>query len=261
MSKLQFEYRMELAYSQPVSECHYTLKCLPRDTDMQRIEHLSIHIEPQTDFQRGTDAFGNLTVYDNLYFPHSRFTVQITGTAQTWLAVSQRNLGYPAIYRHPFGLNRGGDGIADYFNRLRIQLPDSTAYDKAMFLMHALHRDFAYESGITSVSTTAEQAWCMGKGVCQDYAHIFIALCHLAGIAARYVTGMMVGEGATHAWVEILSGDYWYALDPTNDCIAADTYIKISHGRDASDCMVNKGIVKGFADQQQTVTVVVKQLS
>jgi transglutaminase-like putative cysteine protease len=72
---------------------------------------------------------------------------------------------------------------------------------------------------------------------------------------------MMIGEGQTHAWVEILSGDYWYALDPTNNCIAADTYIKIAHGRDAADCMVNKGIVKGLAQQEQIVTVLVKELS
>lgn len=261
MSKLQFAYHMTLTYSQPVSESHYTLKCLPHDTDMQRITDLSITIEPETDYRRGTDSFGNLTVYDNLYFPHSRFSVTVTGTAETWLSVSQHEDGYPIIFRHPYGLNRSGTGIRAYFDALRPTLPDTSPYDTAMTLMHSLHRDFVYEAGITDVATTAEQAWALGRGVCQDYAHILIALCHLAGIPARYVTGMMVGEGATHAWVEILSGAHWYALDPTNGCIAADTYIKLSHGRDASDCMVNKGIVKGFADQQQTVTVSVKQLS
>lgn len=259
MSKLQFAYHMALTYSQPVSESHYTLKCLPRDTDMQRISDLSISITPDTDYRRGTDSFGNLTVYDNLYSPHDRFTVTVTGKAETWLSVSQRETGYPAMFRHPYGLNKAGDGIRAYFDSLRPALPATSPYDTAMALMHRLHEDFVYASGITNVTTTAEEAWRLGRGVCQDYAHIFIALCHLAGIPARYVTGLMLGEGATHAWVEILSGDYWYALDPTNGCIAADAYIKISHGRDASDCMVNKGIVKGFADQKQTVTVLVKK--
>ena len=259
MGTLSFQYSMTLAYSQPVSESHYTLKCLPRDTDMQRISQLAISITPAHSFQRGFDAFGNPTVYGNLYCPHDRFTVTVTGTAETWLAVSQRNTENPMLFRHPYGLNRPDDRIRSYFSSLT--LPHTSCYDDALSLMHSLHRDFRYEQGVTGVSTTAAQAWALGRGVCQDYTHIFIALCHLAGIPARYVTGMMCGEGATHAWAEILSGDYWYALDPTNDCIAADSYIKIAHGRDASDCMVNKGIIRSFAEQKQTVTVLVRERS
>ncbi len=252
---------MELTYSQSVNESHYTLKCLPHDTDMQRITDLTLSIAPAHDCQRGTDSFGNLTVYGNLYFPHDRFTVSVTGTAETWLAVSQQENGSPMLFRHPYGLNRPDDSIRSYFSDISSDMPRSNHYDSAMYLMHSLHRDFTYEQGVTGVSTSAAEAWSLGMGVCQDYAHIFIALCHLAGIPARYITGMMIGEGATHAWVEILSGDYWYALDPTNDCIAADAYIKIAHGRDAADCMVNKGIIRGFAEQQQTVTVRVSDLS
>ena len=261
MGTLQFEYHMTLTYSHPVSESHYTLKCLPRDTDMQRITDLNITIAPAHDCQRGTDSFGNLTVYGNLYFPHDRFTVTVTGLAETWLAVSQKDVGNTMMFRHPYGLNRADDGIRSYFESITPHIPRDNSYEAALYLMHTLHRDFQYQAGVTGVTTTAAEAFALGKGVCQDYAHIFIALCHLAGIPARYVTGMMIGEGATHAWVEILSGDYWYAMDPTNDCIAADAYIKIAHGRDAADCMVNKGIIRGFAAQEQTVTVRVSALS
>lgn len=255
MGTLQFEYHMTLTYSHPVSESHYTLKCLPRDTDMQRITDLNITIAPAHDCQRGTDSFGNLTVYGNLYFPHSYFEVTVTGTAETWLAVSQRCTENTMLFRHPHGLNRPDASIRSYFHALADSIPPTSNYDAAMHLMHRLHRDFIYEQGVTGVNTTASEAWVLGKGVCQDYAHIFIALCHLSGIPARYVTGIMGGEGATHAWVEILSGEYWYALDPTNNCIAADSYIKIAHGRDAADCMVNKGIIRSNAEQHQTVTV------
>ncbi len=31
-----------------------------------------------------------------------------------------------------------------------------------------------------------------------------IALCRLCGLAARYVLGHLLGEGGTHAWVEVL---------------------------------------------------------
>lgn len=254
MSKLQFDYRMQLTYSEPVTECHYKVKCFPQDTDMQQITELNIEIQPHTNYQRSIDSFGNLMIYDNLYFPHTEFVVHVSGTAETWLSVSQKESGFVGQFCYPHRLNQSGTELKTYFNTLQ-PLPDTSPYDTAMYLMHALHRDFRYEQSVTEMETTAEQAWQLGKGVCQDYAHIFIALCHMCGIPARYVTGMMIGEGHSHAWVEILDHNHWYALDPTNDCIAADTYIKIAHGRDAKDCMMNKGIIKGGGIQKQTVTV------
>ena len=254
MSKLQFDYGMQLHYSEPVTQCHYTLKCIPQNTEMQKITDLNIAIEPHTNYQRSTDSFGNLMIYDNLYFPHSCFTVRVSGCAETWLSVAQQDDGSALRFRHPHGLNRAGDGLRAYYASLQ-PLHFPSPYDTALHLMHCLHRDFAYTPAVTTVDTSAEDAWRLGQGVCQDYAHIFIALCHMAGIPARYITGMMLGEGHSHAWVEILSGNYWYAMDPTNNCIVGDTYIKIAHGRDAKDCVINKGIIKGGGSQQQTVTV------
>ena len=100
----------------------------------------------------------------------------------------------------------------------------------------------------------------MGKGVCQDYAHILIALCHMDGIGARYVVGFMIGEGATHAWVEIMCGGYWYGLDPTNNLMVDETYIKLSHGRDYNDCTVVRGSFYRQASQHQEVYVSVEEL-
>lgn len=259
MSKLQFEYRMDLTYSEPVTECHYTLKCIPQNTDMQQIRELTIELTPVTDYQRDSDSFGNLMIYGNHYIPHTCFSVTVKGIAETWLSVSQQDAGNSSIYSFPHGLNRTGANLRAYHSRLTV--PAHSPYETAMYLMRCLHRDFRYVQGVTTMNTSAEEAWTLGQGVCQDYAHILIALCHLSNIPARYVTGMMIGEGHSHAWVEILDHGYWYALDPTNNCIAADTYIKIGHGRTAKDCMLNKGLIKGGGRQIQTVTVSVQHLS
>ena len=125
--------------------------------------------------------------------------------------------------------------------------------------MHRLHQDFVYEQNITGISTTAEEAFRLGGGVCQDYAHILITLCRMAKISARYVTGMLLGEGKSHAWVEILSDDRWYALDPANDLEVTDSHIKIGVGRDAADCAINRGLVMGGGRQTQTVRVSVTE--
>ena len=261
MSKLHFDYWMELDFSENVAESHYTIKCLPKSTDMQRISDVKINIYPENSFQKGEDSFGNLMVYGNVLEPHDKFGFHISGDAETNLSFGEtvkedENTG---VFRYPYGLNKAGAGIKDYFSQI-ILSPDVNDYDKAMFLMNRLYEDFAYETGSTNMRTTAEEAFMQRKGVCQDYAHIFIALCHLAKIPARYVAGMMVGEGFSHAWVEILSDGVWYAIDPTHACMANDTYIKISVGRDAEDCMINKGIMKGGGTQLQTVRVLVEEI-
>ena len=257
MSKLQFDYWTEFRYTEPVTESHYTFKCLPKDTDMQSISRLSIELVPEHDCQRGTDSFGNLTVHDDLYLSHDYFSLRVTGMAETGLAAGDRADGYTGLYRYPYGLNRAGEGIRAYFSKI---MAEKTEGNTALYLMNCLHRDFIYEKGVTHVGTTAEEAYSLGRGVCQDYAHIFIALCHLAGLTARYVTGMMVGEGYSHAWVEVLSDGVWLGYDPTNGCAVGGDYIKIAAGRDANDCVINKGIMKGGGWQQQSVSVRVDEI-
>ncbi|MGM9649705.1 MAG: transglutaminase family protein, partial [Butyricicoccaceae bacterium] len=98
--------------------------------------------------------------------------------------------------------------------------------------------------GATSVSTTAEDAAALGKGVCQDYAHMMIALCRMDHIPARYVAGYLVGEGETHAWLEIYDGARWVGMDPTHNRMVGDQYISIIFGRDYNDCILDKGFFR-----------------
>lgn len=264
MGKLHFDYWMEILYTEPVTECHYTVKCLPQNTDMQKISELNIEIMPRHDYQENEDSFGNLMIYNNLYCEHNRFSFRVSGIAVTGLAEGDREKEgkFSGIYCCPHGLNKAGDEIKAYFHEQMKNIGfDDSVYQIAIYLMKCLHRDFIYEKGITNVNTTAEEAWKYRHGVCQDYAHIFIALCHLAKIPARYVTGMMIGEGYSHAWVEVLADKVWYGLDPTNGCIVADNYIKIGIGRDANDCVINKGIITGGGLQNLAVSVRVGKIS
>lgn len=134
------------------------------------------------------------------------------------------------------------------------------ALSRAIFLMHSLHDHFSYVQGVTTVQTTAEEAMALGKGVCQDYSHILLSLCRIEKIPCRYVVGMLIGEGLSHAWVEVCSDGRWYALDPTNNLIVDDQHIKISAGRDYHDCIVSQGVFVGRTTQTQTVAVRVKEI-
>ncbi len=104
-----------------------------------------------------------------------------------------------------------------------------------------------YGSGATGVTTTAAQALAVGKGLCQDYAHIMLAICRAARLAARYVSGHMVAEGGSHAWVEVLlpSAEHssWEAIafDPTNRRQPNLGYTTIAVGRDYRDVSPSSG--------------------
>lgn len=191
--------------------------------------------------------------------------------------VRQEKLG---VYRYPTELTRPGERIRAFFGACECEGRTGTAQPAgskcaaisgtcvppladavwAVQAMHSLHQSFVYQKCATDVSTSAEEAMEKGAGVCQDYAHIFLSLLRLKGIPARYVTGMLRGEGESHAWVELALGEYWYGLDPTNDCVVAGEHVRIACGRDYRDCRISQGVFYGGARQTQQVSVLVNPL-
>jgi transglutaminase-like putative cysteine protease len=125
--------------------------------------------------------------------------------------------------------------------------------------------NFTYQKGITTVETTLDEIWKIKSGVCQDFAHILLALLRVIKIPARYVSGYicpnkngMRGEGATHAWVEAYIPFYgWLGLDPTNNCIANENHVRLAVGKNFSDCSPVKGTYRGTSNHTLEVAVTV----
>jgi transglutaminase-like putative cysteine protease len=121
-----------------------------------------------------------------------------------------------------------------------------------------VYREIPYEYGLTHVRTTAAEALALGRGVCQDKAHVMLALCRLTGLPARYVSGHLLGEGASHAWVEVLVPDRGrtvvMALDPTHGRPADLGYVTIAVGRDYADVAPMSGSYAAPYAGQLTVT-------
>lgn len=155
-------------------------------------------------------------------------------------------------------LTMPGESIQEYHRGLHLETCGG-AYEKTLRIMHSLHDTFRYLSGKTTVHETAEAALTLGQGVCQDYAHIMISLLRMEGIPARYVAGMMLREGRSHAWVEALCNGYWYGFDPTNNKLVNDEYIRVSCGRDSGDCSIIRGTFYGLVTQMQQETVQVEE--
>jgi len=105
-----------------------------------------------------------------------------------------------------------------------------------------------YRHGSTGVRTTAAEALALGAGVCQDYAHVMLSLCRASGIPSRYVSGHLVGQGGTHAWVEVVlptgdgTGDaIAHAFDPTHASRGGLGYVTVAVGADYSDVAPTSG--------------------
>lgn len=113
----------------------------------------------------------------------------------------------------------------------------------------AVFEAITYQYGITTVTTTAAEALAAGRGVCQDFAHVMLALCHLLGLPARYVSGHLLGQGGTHAWVEVIvpRADHAevIAFDPCHGRRTDGGYVTVATGRDYSDVAPTSGSYVG----------------
>lgn len=145
----------------------------------------------------------------------------------------------------------------------KINSPEKSIITIAQECNDYIFKNFTYTKGITNIETTVDEILEIRKGVCQDFAHVLLQLLRTAGIPARYVSGYICpnesglrGEGATHAWVEIYTPTQgWLGLDPTNNIWTMDNHVKLSVGRNFSDCTPVKGTFKGFARQTLSVCV------
>jgi len=266
VKKLHFDYLMEIGYSVDVSWCCYTIKCIPADSERQRISNMKIDMIPETRPEWAVDAHGNKYIFGCNDMPHSFFKFHISGDADCSDSPFEckSDEGQEMIYRHSHGLTAPGEKLTEFYKSIVSDNPgfgEKSPFEKAQIIMDEMHKEITYEKGSTDVNTSAEEAFVKRKGVCQDYAHICVSLLNLAGCAARYVTGLIVGEGESHAWVEVASDGKWYGIDPTNNCLVGDSHIKIGVGRDATECQINRGIMHGGGDQTQDIHVSVNEVS
>jgi len=110
-----------------------------------------------------------------------------------------------------------------------------------------VHGEMTYAHDVTAVKTTAAEALSLGSGVCQDYAHVMLSVCRVLGLPARYVSGHLLGEGGTHAWVEVLvaapdgGGAIGVQFDPTHGRRANLGYLTVALGRDYLDVAPTSG--------------------
>lgn len=263
MEQLSFLFTTSIEFDHPVSNHAFLLRCLPGNGTSQHVISAQLTVDNAV-LHYATDALGNHIAWGLLPDPHTTFAFRCEGLVR----VRPYRMCEPAhpMYFSETGLTACDEALAAFAAESvsRLQATGTLSdHERATALAMAVHETMRYEPGRTSVTTTAAQAFAAGAGVCQDYAHILLTLCRRAGIAARYVTGYMLGEGASHAWVEAFDAKtgFWIGLDPTNGCRINCGYIAVGRGRDANDCSVSRGVMNGVANQTVSISLKVERVS
>lgn len=260
MAFLNYEYRMKISYSEPVNKCYFTIKSFPVDDFRQISIVYDISMTPSTKYTEGNDSFGNSQIIGCVDCKHNELEYKIKGLVETRPMSITGGVNYSTVgmYKYPHGKCVPGDAIAGFAGEIQEEVEKCmTAKEKCVKIMNLIYERMVYEQGSTHVQTTAEEAFSIGKGVCQDFAHIYITVLRMFKIPARYVCGLIVGEGQSHAWVEAVCDNNYIAFDPTHNMEITDEYIKLGSGRDAADCAINRGVMWGGGLQSQEINVTV----
>lgn len=213
---------------------------------------------PGVSMRQDVDTFGNRIQYGHTLEPHGMFVYTSSGIVEQTLYRIPCEKVKP-IYQLESKFTAPSPELLAFARAMTFDASEDVKR-KAIHLADAVYQHMTYVSGSTNNTTTAAQAFAKAEGVCQDYTHIFLALCKLHGIPSRYVDGFMTGIGYTHAWAEVYDGEAWIGIDPTNNNLITHGYIKIAHGRDAADCPVNRGIIIGNANQNAEIRVLTEEI-
>lgn len=289
MTRYRVRHATTHLYSTTVEVSRQTTRLIPRSDGRQSCSPTLLTVDPEAAFRVDeVDYFGNAVTHLSIHVPHRSLTVTAETTVDVAPAVSPATLAAWENARDraraPFDPNAAAaeefihaspfvpalDAARDYaepsFTRGRPLI------EAARTLTSRIHADFAYDADATTISTTTAEVFELGRGVCQDFAHVEIACLRAMGIPACYVSGYLltrppegrarlIGADASHAWISVWIPDWgWWDLDPTNDAVVSDEHIVCAVGRDFEDVSPIKGVVVGGAEHALRVAVDVEPI-
>ena len=287
--RYRVEHLTRYDYGAPVSQSWQLARLAPRELPWQHTLSQHVRIEPPADEQReARDSFGNRVTYFAIHGAHRLLQVRLDclvdistrdpperlddADAPGWEAVRDAVRQdptlddlMPARLAHPTRLVAISEPVRAYARRFFG--PRRDWFGAVADLMFALHREFAFVPGATTVSTSVDEVLRGRRGVCQDFAHLMLACLRSHGLPARYVSGYLLtdpppgqprlmGADATHAWVAAFHPHLgWIDFDPTNGQLADHRYITLAWGADFADVVPLRGVILGGAQQALQVEV------
>jgi transglutaminase-like putative cysteine protease len=268
-------------YSHLVWQSMMEVRMHPRSEGHQRCFVFQLSVNPRARIFGYTDSYGNLVHHFDLPSRHSQLTI-ITDAlvdidAQSPIPEDMSYEAWSDLEQLVEKKDYWDMLMPSYFARSSPELEalateigasERKRRSPLAFLRDiasGVYRSFKYVKKSTAVNSPIEDALNSRQGVCQDFAHIMIALVRNARIPCRYVSGYLYqttenshpsADGATHAWVEaLLPGIGWVGFDPTINQLAGEKHIRTAIGRDYADVPPTMGVMKGKAETQLQVRV------
>ncbi len=262
-------------YDSSVRESINEIRILPLPCKEQEVLQHQLNITGHPPVHLFTDYWGNTTGSFNLLAPHRELVIEnklLVRTTNPSELLLNTEAGFAALEAEVDSqLHLLELATADTIeSEDAVQAILDTTYDPQKSIAtivkescEYIFNEFQYIKGITTIETTVDEILEHRSGVCQDFAHVLLQLLRTMKIPSRYVSGYicpnkngMRGEGATHAWVEVLIPGYgWAGIDPTNNVWVTDKHVKLAVGRNFNDCSPIKGTFKGLAEQKLSVYV------
>ncbi len=277
----QTTYRYPVKIHESYTVCHLQ----PLSDPMQYCTKYELQIAPRARVFSYLDRFGNQVQHFGVLPDHDMLSIVARSSVATLRPADPA--ATPGVTREMLVQDPAYATMYDFLRestyvvfgpelRALASLVGAPGDDLAAWLEaagHAINTGFTYDRSATSVRTTVDESVRLRGGVCQDFAHILVALCRFHAIPARYVSGYIfsgqesaiLGAEASHAWCEAyLPPHGWVGYDPTNDKRIDDGFVKIAVGRDYRDVSPVRGVYKGSplgAGSELSVNVAMEALT
>ncbi|MDY6923811.1 MAG: transglutaminase family protein [Pseudomonadota bacterium] len=262
--RIQIDHATTYAYDRAARFIIQTLRMTPRSSEGQQVRRWQVETDVDARLRRSEDSFGNVvhTLYTEQ--PTASLTVRVSGeviTSDTAGVVprDQETLS-PLVFLRDTPLTRRDRLISVFASEFSAHPP----LERLHRLTAAIHGSVAFEVGVTTPTHTAAEVLALGRGVCQDHAHVFIACARQMGVPARYVSGHLLrrdteNQEAAHAWAEgWVEGLGWVGFDPANGVCPTDRYVRVATGLDYLGAAPVRGASYGGGGERLAVRLTVR---
>ena len=269
--KLHIRHTTDYRYTEPLRYALQTLWLTPRSSPAQTVNFWSVGAPEKLFAQK--DAFGNTiqsytfvgTVADNVRWSlvNAAGDVETRGVPEF---ADLENLPHPYFFLRATHLAEPHFQLAEFGRRFIPRSLDGTAnLQDLLGLAAGVAGAVSYQKNSTNVTTTALEAFNAGAGVCQDQAHVMVAICRSLGYPARYVSGYFYAANepdlASHAWVDVcldVATRRWVSIDVTHYCLIDERHVRLAMGTDYNACPPAKGIRQGGGEESMNVVITIE---
>ena len=286
--RLEIHYVTRFDYGGPVVESQNELRACPASDGLQQLVHYHVTTTPATRVVSYLDYWGTRVDTFGVAAPHRELEVIAAATVETSsrpvptvdvpLGLLEEPAWRDAHLEHlqPSAHVTWGETLAEGARAIGAGLGPSADVRSLIEAVDAAVGALEYRPGRTAIGVTVEEVLAAGAGVCQDFAHLAIAMLRVLGVPARYVSGYFFTaddrtgavaesdevEVETHAWVEAaVPGFGWWAIDPTNRSAVGERHVAIGRGRDYDDVAPFRGVFNGAPEHELAVNVRMRRLA